>query len=435
MFNPFEKDFEDVTQEDLDDLKSVAEGWYVEYKREKPNAKEIAASISSFANSYGGIYFIGIESDPKSRCAKGFDGVDDSPDVIRDSVRGNLNPFPYFETFAIGLRNGKKILMVVIHEGKDPPYIHSNGRIYRRQEAASDPIHETDRHSIDALYRKAQKFKEELEDFRQLDLAFCKGEEETPYLEIYINTVHFNHFTIKDFFKQENLRKLLNQFNTGFYVEGQSSQRGISISGNLRFDSVSTYYDSISLRSLKGQNLAYNGMTLIIDVFGNLKALVPLVEKYYSVDSMGDLPERYLNVLNRSQELSISNIAFLNARQIMGAIFGVMSNYVKYLAEKGYKEEFEIKLRLRNCWRKTIYIDSERFITHVEDYGIPICMKSEQYFPFAAIPLEIGELKTNLMVECLSIFSHVANALGVPWDVAIDSVIEEMRRNPQAPNS
>jgi predicted HTH transcriptional regulator len=147
-------------------------------KREKPNPKKIAKSISSFANSYGGIYFIGIEADSSTNFATDFIGVEDSPDVIRDSVRGHLQPFPYFETFSINLNNGKKVLMAVIPEGRNPPYIYSDGRIYRRQEAASDPISENNRHAIDELYRKALKYEEELEKFRNFDLTFCRGEDD-----------------------------------------------------------------------------------------------------------------------------------------------------------------------------------------------------------------------------------------------------------------
>ena len=436
MFNPFGKDFGDVKQADLEILRSVAEGWYVEYKKETPNGKKIAASVSSFANSHGGIYFIGIESDRSNNRAASFGGVVDSPDVIRDSVRGNLQPFPYFETFAIDLGNGRKILMVAIPEGDNPPYIHSDGRIYRRQEAASDPIAENNRYTIDELYQKAQEFKEELEEFRQFDLTFCKGEGKVPYLEMFVNTAPFDHFFIEDFFSKDNLKKLMNQFNASFIVEEEISSGKISFSGNLEFDSVNTYHNSISLRYLEGQDLAYNGTTLIVDVFGNLKLLIPLVAKYYSLENLLEsLPERYLNVLSRSQERSISSIGLLGARQIAGAIFGVMSNYVKYLDEKHYKEAFEVKLRLTNCWRKTLYIDSETFMAHVENFGIPICMKSEQYFPIYPMTFKIDELKANPITKYLGVFSHVANALGVPSEVALASVIDEIRSNPQASSS
>lgn len=431
MFNPFGKDFKDVRQADLEVLRSVAEGWYVEYKKVTLSGKRVAASVSSFANSHGGIYFVGIESDPNNNRAANFDGVVDSPDIIRDSVRGNLQPFPYFETFTIDLGNGKKVLMVAIPEGENPPYIHSDGRIYRRQGAASDPIPESDRHTIDELYRKAQEFKDELEEFRHFDLAFCKGEGAIPYFQMFVNTAPFNHFLIEDFFTRDNLKTLMNQFNSGFTGEEDISGKKMSVSGRLKFDSMNTYHSSISLRYLEGQDLAYNGMTLMVDVFGNLKLLLPLSEKYRSVEN---LPEAYLSVLKRSQEGSIPSINLLDARQIVGAIFGVMTNYVKYLDQKRYSDGFEVRLRLTNCWRKTLYIDSQTFIGHVQNFGIPICMKSEQYFPTDPITFKIGELKANPITTCLIVFSFPANALGVPSDVAIASVIDEIRSNPQAPS-
>src|SRR6266480_2656041 len=258
MYNPFGKDFRDVELSDLEKLKSVAEGWYIEYKRERPNGRRIAASVSSFANSRGGVYFIGIESDPRTNFAVAFDGVTDSPDVIRDSVRGNLQPFPFFETFTIELEGGKKILMAAIPEGENPPYVHSDVKIYRRQEAASDPIFENDRHAIDMLYWRANEFKEKLEEFRQFDLGFARAEGEVPFLEIFVNTVPFKHFFIEDIFTRNGLRNLKEQFNARFNAEEEIGGSKVGFSGNLKFDSVNTYHDSASLRYLEGQNLAYN---------------------------------------------------------------------------------------------------------------------------------------------------------------------------------
>lgn len=434
IFNPFGKSFREVKEKDLELLKSVAESWNVEYKKGKQNGKRITKSISSFANSHGGIYFIGIESDSSNNCAKNIIGVDDSPDVIRDSVRGNLQPFPYFEAFSINLSNEKKVLMAVIPEGRDPPYIHSDGRIYRRQEAASDPIPENNRYAIDELYKKALKYEEELEKFRDFDLTFCKGEGDIPYLEIYVNTVPFNHFKIADFFtdffQKENLNKILQQFNGDFTITENISRNNLSFNGNMKFDSLNTYYDSVSIRYLEQQDLAYNGLTVEIDISGNLKLLIPLNQKDYYSEA---LAERYTNVITRSQEISIYSIRFLDARQIFGAILGLINNYVKYIDEKGYKDKLEFKLRLRNCWRTTIYIESQKFIEHVENFGVPICMKTEQYFPMYPISMHFQDIKSHPIINVASLFSHVANALGVPSDVAFFSVIEEMQKNPQQP--
>jgi len=177
--------------------------------------------------------------------------------------------------------------------------------------------------------------------------------------------------------------------------------------------------------------LAYNGITLIVDVFGNFKVLVPL-PNYQPPD---ELPERYLKVLNRSQPESPASIRLLSARQIVGAIFGAMTNHVTYIERKHVNVDgLEVKLRITNCWRKSLYFDSKRFLAHVEEFGIPICMKSEQDFPHNPIPLKIDELRAKRVTEYLVIFSLVANALGVPSEIATISVLEEMRDNPQPPS-
>jgi len=53
-YTPFTKILRDVEAIDLVALRQAVEGWYVEYKREVPNATSIAKSLSSFANTYGG---------------------------------------------------------------------------------------------------------------------------------------------------------------------------------------------------------------------------------------------------------------------------------------------------------------------------------------------------------------------------------------------
>ena len=161
MFNPFGKSFEDITESDLEILKNLSEGWYVEYKKEKSAkepAKKIAKSITSFANSYGGLFFLGVESDKSTNKAIRFPGVCDFPDLIKDAVRSNAQPFPFFETHCIKLSNGNQVLMSVVRTGENPPYIHADGRIYRRQESSPDPIFEDNRYAIDDLHRKAEQY-------------------------------------------------------------------------------------------------------------------------------------------------------------------------------------------------------------------------------------------------------------------------------------
>lgn len=66
-YNPFDKAIgEALTTEDLNKLKGdlLGEGYYVEYKGSFPTNEKIGCSIASFANSYGGgWYIVGVKTD------------------------------------------------------------------------------------------------------------------------------------------------------------------------------------------------------------------------------------------------------------------------------------------------------------------------------------------------------------------------------------
>ena len=427
IFNPFGKDFKDVNKEDLERLKTVAEGWTVEYKQQKLNGKSIAKSIASFANSHGGLYFIGIVAEKSTNYALEFVGIEDSPDIIHDAIRDNLQPFPFFETFQIILDNKKKVIMAVIPRGENTPYINSDGKIYRRQESSSDPIAESNRFVIDQLYEQSKKYLGEIEDFRNSEFCFCKGEEEVPYLEIYANTAPFGHFFIDDFSKEINVGEILTQFNQEAIIKEKKKENGeiiVSLKVNMKFDSAQTYFNSIAIRNLANNDVAYNGLTVEIDVSGNLRVLLPLQTKMGSETFIEKAYGKKVDELNLQ---SIESINFLNTQFIFGSICGIIHNYVSYLLKKGYKEKVEFKMRLKNCWRSSLYIDSKAFLEYVNKFGIPICMKSEQYFPRYPSVLTVQEIMEKPIVPLVVLFSFVANSLGIPTDLAFKAVLEELQ--------
>lgn len=416
-FGPFGKPLKSVTEADLDVLKTIAEGWYTEYKGEKPSPKKISKAVSSFANSYGGLYFIGIEGDKTTNCAKSMPGVNDSPDVVRDSVRGNIQPFPYFETLTIPLSNGRKVIMVCIHEGENPPYIMSDGRIYRRQEAASDPIYETDRHVVDMLYSKSRDYEDMIEQFRKIDYSFYRAEENVPHLQIFVNPRPFNHHRIEDLLGEGTRSALLEKFNEAYNLK--NADPAISVSGQIPFDTLSTYHNSIAIRNLNGWDLTYNGLSVEIDIYGNAKILIPLNQVLFDRDEFDD---SYIKVIKRSKDRSEGCIRFLDGKAIFYLITGLLSKYSSFILENDYDGDVEIKLRLSNCHRTSLYFSKETFIKHVQEYGLPICMKDEQYFPTKALEMKIKDLESNPISESGIAFAFTALALGIPSEIAIRSL-------------
>lgn len=177
-FNPFGKALDQVHANDLIVLKSVAEGWYVDYKRESIRTIDLAKQLSAFANQYGGFLIIGIsEAEDGSRKAGTFIGIpqEDLEALslqIREAAVTHVSPSALYEEHIvngpceeIGLKTNKAILIIGIPQGINPPYIHSSGRIYRRLADQSKPKEETDRYILDDLWRKGKEGREKLSNF------------------------------------------------------------------------------------------------------------------------------------------------------------------------------------------------------------------------------------------------------------------------------
>src|SRR5688572_1360774 len=103
-YNPFKKPLVEAIRslnvDDLNELISnqVAEGYHIEYKSTFVDPKKIAHSIASFANTYGGWYFVGITPGINNTPAglAGFE-LAQFPDPIgkvHDVARQGMNPMP-----------------------------------------------------------------------------------------------------------------------------------------------------------------------------------------------------------------------------------------------------------------------------------------------------------------------------------------------------
>jgi hypothetical protein len=177
-FNPFSLPLAEFPPDELNRLREVDEGWYVDYKSEPVSVAAFGKYLSSFANQYGGWLFIGVKEGPnKSLRAGSFPGIpkNDVPKTlvqIREGVTAHVSPFVYFEhrviegpVDVIGLETNKAIVIVYVPEGTNPPFVHSTGKIYRRKADASEPEEETDRAVLDSLWRKSESVRIRLEEF------------------------------------------------------------------------------------------------------------------------------------------------------------------------------------------------------------------------------------------------------------------------------
>lgn len=163
----FERDINSIDSSDLDDLKRLEEGWFVEFKSTPPESAKIARSISSFANTYGGILLFGIVEEQKTRKLKSIDGftLDKAEQLvvtIRQSVQAHVTPSPYFESKIIKIpeQEGKYIVWVKIPKGNFGPYLHSSGVIYIRVGDSSTPKPMNDIGFLERMWREGDSHRE-----------------------------------------------------------------------------------------------------------------------------------------------------------------------------------------------------------------------------------------------------------------------------------
>src|SRR5260370_14228163 len=105
-YNPFTQPISEFPAEDLNLLRDVTEGWFVDYKSQPISTKDFGKHISAFANQRGGWLFVGIVEDPKSLKAGSFPGIP-TMDVagvlvrIRDDVSAHVAPTLDFDHLSI----------------------------------------------------------------------------------------------------------------------------------------------------------------------------------------------------------------------------------------------------------------------------------------------------------------------------------------------
>jgi predicted HTH transcriptional regulator len=99
-FNPFNKNIDEITGEDLIVLKDISEGWYVDYKENIINIKKTAKHMSAFANQFGGWLFFGIK-ESETRTAGHYLGINKDKVCellisIREAVSAHSSPEIYY---------------------------------------------------------------------------------------------------------------------------------------------------------------------------------------------------------------------------------------------------------------------------------------------------------------------------------------------------
>ena len=117
-----------LTSLDIESIVQSGEGYNAEFKIRVPRkVKELSEEICAFANSAGGVLFIGVSDD---NVVHGVDINNEKRSAIQDSLN-EINPHLPTGFYPVDV-NGKTVWVIEVNTGEQKPYILS-GAIYVRQ--------------------------------------------------------------------------------------------------------------------------------------------------------------------------------------------------------------------------------------------------------------------------------------------------------------
>ena len=374
-YTPFEKELADISPDDLATLRDVHEGWYVEYKSQVINNRGLAKSLSSFANQYGGWLFLGVSEDCNSNTAHSFPGipaneVNGARESLRNATKDLLHPQVFFDIreFAgpiqsIGLPPDRSIIVVRIPEGPNPPYVHNDGRIYRRIGDSSDPKPVTDRSTFDLLYRRGERARSLLARRIQRSPVVSQGEENQSF-------VHFS--ILSD--PYESLGH--------WYEKGLSDFSEIMTGKSLPLNNIFSTSEGFIARQVLN-NHPYNRI-FTWEFSRTCHSFVTLPIPILPIDELEHGSNTYSQgntFASRIAQRGLESARILDLNIVLDACGVIIRRHRRLVGQANVKGPFYMKARLENVWRTIPFLDLPEYLAHISEFDFPIIQQTDIITP------------------------------------------------------
>ena len=163
----FTKSLDEITFEDVDTFcREQPEGVRVEYKSEISTKRHIPKMVSAFANTFGGIFLIGVESEQtKNEVIFPIQGIPNEPgfeERIQQSALEGIYPAVIPEIKIIDVPHNNNIIVIVrVDESIQAPHaIQSSTRTYIRTGSITEPYDLADMDRIAYMFKRREDSQE-----------------------------------------------------------------------------------------------------------------------------------------------------------------------------------------------------------------------------------------------------------------------------------
>ncbi|HEX8251489.1 MAG TPA: ATP-binding protein [Pyrinomonadaceae bacterium] len=396
MFNPFNKSIgTPLNEADLSELinQNVSEGYYIEYKGDIfPANNKIGQSIASFANTYGGWYFIGVETDVHNQANNicGFNLLvnPDPISQVREIIKSHIDPTPIFYIQVVPLAApNRAVLVVYIPPEQNVPFVSKNGKIYRRTHDSSEPILENNRYAIDRLYDEGQKSIEKFEKFCRDERTFSTikvGEIDLGWVNIFIEPIAYEPINKYEQNELELIRNVLERSQNP--QEIYTPYEGIHINGNIPFNAGYPRFWSFILKQTNLVGLSQNGLTVEFLYDGRAKFHIPIrFFPYYTLQERKAITSQkildIINELSKDEGMENFSLRFFDIGELWAGVTTLSSFYLDWLGNDVRVQILKIAIKFNEIWKAIPYFDDDVWAEHVENFGLPVSISDNLNFP------------------------------------------------------
>ena len=439
-YTPFEKDISNVASSELITLKSVHEGWYVEYKSQAPKPRVLAKSLASFANQFGGWLFLGIDEEKDSNTAGAFPGISDQElpqvlEALRNAAKDLIRPVVEFRERVftgpikeIGLDSNRSLIAVYVPEGPNTPYVHNDGRIYVRVGDSSSPDFAKDRATFDLLFRRGEDKRRLLKSLTDKSPEVSEREQHEPFLHLAILS--------------DPYETLGHRYAGSFSEFSEMMEQGL-----IRFDNVFSTLDGFVARQVGGNERYLRLLTWEFSRNGHSFVTLPIPKLSLeasdsTVDALvGDNPtlqefvaKEFCNIVAQSELSSYTILDLTHTANFIGAIF---RRHHTIMSHAGIKAPLYVKVRIENVWRTIPFVSLPAYLEHVRKYDVPLVQWDEFELPSgsSSSPCLVFPERNDVPEESepdndrssIILWLRVLEALGIPTDFVAANTSELVR--------
>lgn len=387
-YSPFLKPLDELVIDDLVALKTVHEGWYVEYKETVPNPQSIAKSVSAFANTHGGYLFYGVrEKSKEDNVAGEFPGIAHNDiqamsERIRQAICAHSVPEPHFHvkvlsgpSQVLGLTDDRSIICIHVPWSARAPHIHKSGVVYRRVSDSSEPTAENDRHALGELFKRSDKLLDMYRSWYERDPNFSDAEKNHPYIRLLVTFDPWRERLPWLGLTTPEIRKLFNPADK---------------TATLPFDTIYSMKEGVIARQTTGNGLDSLTLTWALrrDLTSEILVPIPYVraqsEQNPEIELTGyEQEDRFIKII---QQQKYSSLAVLDLNQLYPILIGIFETLDRFARAANWKHGLAATFKILNADRACPFIDLAHVMDRYEKLGIPVALNlmsslSEHHHP------------------------------------------------------